>query len=67
MKCKIGKQCVLSEKWCNFRVDCMDGSDEINCGKFCSIEIVAAYKIKKKGIVIIMSVQRGGRLSPLEY
>lgn len=33
-RCKIGKQCVPMEKWCDYRVDCMDGSDEKNCGKF---------------------------------
>lgn len=33
-RCKIGKQCVPMEKWCDYKVDCMDGSDEKNCGKF---------------------------------
>lgn len=33
LRCKVGKQCVLPEKWPDNRVDCIDGSDEQNCGE----------------------------------
>lgn len=48
MRCKIGKQCLLSEKWCDHRVDCIDGTDEENCSKFhlirIDLKIISAVK-----------------------
>ena len=32
-KCLTSGQCVLESLWCDFIVDCPDGSDEVNCGK----------------------------------
>lgn len=33
-RCVVGKQCVSPKKWCDYVVDCIDGSDEKNCSKF---------------------------------
>jgi hypothetical protein len=33
-KCINGGQCLAASLWCDFIVDCPDGSDEKNCGEF---------------------------------
>ena len=32
-KCLTSGHCVFESLWCDFIVDCPDGSDEVNCGK----------------------------------
>lgn len=32
-RCEIGKQCILPAKWCDYYIDCIDGSDEKNCSE----------------------------------
>lgn len=34
LRCVVGQQCVSPEKWCDYKVDCIDGSDEKNCSKY---------------------------------
>ena len=30
-RCRDGRECIASSKVCNWRHDCSDGSDELNC------------------------------------
>lgn len=37
IRCQTGGQCISKRRWCDFYEDCLDASDEADCGNLISL------------------------------